>query len=313
MNLKWLKQHVLIVGSAAAFLIVLGGVVWLQQSASSKRSEVDGALDEQKSQLDHLMKQKPGPSRENIELLKKERESLGKLYDQLVTTVGRSRIPVQTDLQALNFLQQMASEVSRLRQAAETNNVKLAEGFAFGFGRYGGSSPQLPARGLPEEESKRVLTLLVKQLRAVEQISLLLISSRVDEINQIRRSEVEPGVGLSPEVIDVPVANDPKALYQVLAFEFQFVSSGEALRAFLNSLTKSDWFFAVRSMKIVGEAPSTERATSGGPATPTAPSAPKPSRLAVTMRIDLIEFPENQPAKPEPAKPAAPARPQSER
>ena len=175
----------------------------------------------------------------------------------------------------------------------------------FRFCRYAGPPPQLPAKGLSDEDTKRVLTQLVKQLHAIEQISLMLITSRVEEINQIRHSEAEPGSGTSAESFDIPVNNDPKALYQVLPFEFQFTCTGEALRAFLNSLTKSEWFFAVRSMKVVGEAPSMEKSSPGGTAAaPATPTPPKPVRLSVTMRIDLIEFPDNQPPKPEVGKPA---------
>lgn len=304
MNIKWLKQHAVIVGFVAAFLIVLGVVVWLQQSASSKSAEVDTALEEQKAQLDHFSKQKPGPSRENIDLVRKDREQVDHLYERLLATVGHSQIPIPSDLRAVNFLQQMASQVAHLRQAAETNNVKLAEGFAFGFGRYAGPPPQLPARGLSEEDTKRILILLIRQLRAIDQISQLLISSRVDEINQIRRSEVELTAG-GTAAPDLPISNDPKALYQVLPFEFQFTCSGEALRAFLNSLTKSEWFFAVRFMKVVGEAPSAERSAPGSPAATAQAAPPKPVRLSVTMRIDLIEFSGNQPANQETGKPGA--------
>jgi hypothetical protein len=287
-----------------AFLVVLGVVVWLQQSAMSKSTEVDAALEEQKAQLQHLSTQKSGPSHENIDLVKKDREQLDRLYDQLLVTVGHSRIPIPSDLRAVNFLQQMASQVAHLRQAAETNKVKLAEGFAFGFGRYAGPPPQLPAKGLPDEDTKRVLTLLIRQLRAIDQVSQLLISSHVEEINQIRRSEVEP---TRTEALELPTSSDPKALYQVLPFEFQFTCSGDALRTFLNSLTKSEWFFAVRSVKVVGETPSTERS---GEATPAAAAQAasatlKPARLTVDMRIDLIEFSSSQPANPEPGKPGA--------
>jgi len=307
MNLKWLKQNAVIIGFVAAFLIVLGGVIWLQQSASSKRAEVDAQLEEQQSQLHQLTLQKIGPSHDNIDLVKKDREQVDRLYQHLLTTVGRSRIPTQADLRPVTFLQQMASEVARLRQAATNNNVKVAEGFAFGFGRYAGPPPQLPAKGLSDEDTKRVLTLLVKQLHAIEQISLLLISSHVEEINQIRHSEAEPGLGTSAEALDIPVNNDPKALYQVLPFEFEFTCTGESLRAFLNSLTTSEWFFAVRSVKVVGEAPaiSTSTGSSGTAAAPATPTPVKPVRLSVTMRIDLIEFADNQPPKPAAGKPGA--------
>jgi len=307
MNIKWLKQNAVIIGFIAAFLIVLGGLIWLWQSAASKSAEVDTTLEEQRSQYDHFSTQKPTPSQENINLLKKQREEVDHLYQQLLATVGRSQIPTQADLRPVTFLQQMASQVSRLRQAATNNNVKVAEGFAFGFGRYAGPPPQLPAKGLSDEETKNVLTLLVKQLHAIEHISLLLMSSHVEEINQIRHSEAEPGGGNSTEAFDMPVNNDPKALYQVLPFEFQFTCTGEALRAFLNSLTASEWFFAVRSVKVVGEAPSISSPTAS-PAPATAPAAPTPMKLAhlsVTMRIDLIEFSTNQPPQAAAGKPGA--------
>ncbi len=97
---------------------------------------------------------------------------------------------------------------------------KIVDGFAFGFSRYAGTPPTIPARNLSDEDTKRVVTLLVKQLSAIEKISSLLIESHVDDITQIRRSEVESGGG--PDALDVPIANDPRALYETLPFEFQF-------------------------------------------------------------------------------------------
>jgi hypothetical protein len=135
-----------------------------------------------------------------------------------------------------------------------------------------------------------------------------LIESHVDEIQQIRRSEVEPSG--ANDTFDVPVSNDPKALYHVLPFEFQFTASGEALRAFLNSLTKADSFFAVRRVQITGEAPATQKLVSqpgksAAPAAPVATTAVKHVPLSVTVRIDLIEFPHTQPARKEAGKPGA--------
>jgi len=112
--------------------------------------------------------------------------------------------------------------------------------------------PSRPAT-FPKRTTKRVVDVIGEQLRAIEKISTLLIESRVDDINQIRRSEVEPSNG--PDTLDVPIVNDPKALYQTLPFEFQFHCTPEALRSFLNSLTKSDWFFAVRKVQLIGEPP----------------------------------------------------------
>jgi hypothetical protein len=154
----------------------------------------------------------------------------------------------------------------------------------------------LPARGLSDEETKKVLTQLMKQLRAIEKLSELLIESRVDEVIQIRRAEVEPG-SPSQDALEVPITTDPKGLYDTLPFEFQFACTTQALRNFLNNLSKSEWFFAVRRVQITGEVPP---ATTGAPsgASSSDAAAARRTRLGVTIRIDLIEFPQQPAAKP---------------
>jgi hypothetical protein len=304
MNVKWLKQHAMIVAFVAAFVIVLGVVIWLQQQASGKKAEIDAALEEQMSQLNHYLETKPAPTKENIAILKQDRDQVEKLYQQLLANVSQSRIHTPPDLRPVAFLQKMASQLAKLRQTADAAGVKILEGFAFGFSRYAGSPPTIPARNLSDEDTKRVVTLLVKQLLAIEKITTLLIESHVDDINLIRRSEVESSIG--PDALDVPIVNDPNALYQVLPFEFQFDCTPEALRDFLNSLTKSDWFFAVRKVQVTGEAPPAEKtaaASNGKAAAPAEVAAPKRTRLSVTVRIDLIEFPGKPAGKPEAGKP----------
>jgi hypothetical protein len=307
MNLSWLKKHAMIVGFVAAFLIVLGVVVWLQQQASGKKAEIDAALAEQMSELNHLLQTKPAPAKENIDILKQDRAQVDHLYQELLANVAHSRIHAPPDLRPVAFLQMMASQLAKLRQAADAAGVKIVDGFAFGFSRYAGTPPAIPARNLSEEDTKRVVTLLVKQLRAIEKISSLLIESRVDDVTAIRRSEVESNNG--SDSLDVPIVNDPRALYQTLPFEFQFHCTPEALRDFLNSLTKSDWFFAVRKVQVTGEPPPpTEKPGAtppGGAPAPAVVSQPKRTHLAVTVRVDLIEFPVKPAGKAETGKPDA--------
>jgi hypothetical protein len=313
MNAKWLKQNALMVGFAAVFLVLLGGEIWLQQMAAGKSAEVDASLEEQMSQLQHLFQSKTAPTRENIEIVKKDREQADRLYSNLLATVSQSRNETPPDLRPVGFLQLMASSFNRLRQAADAspNRVKLQDGFAFGFQRYAGPPATLPARNLPPEDARRILNLLVRQLAAIDQISTLLITNGVDDINQIHRAEVEPGG--PTEAVGLAISNDPKAMYQVLPFEFQFTCKSEALRGFLNSLTQSKWFFVVRRLQIAGEAPAMEKASApsgghGGAAVTPTPTPLKRAQLSVTARIDLIEFSKEEPAKKEPAK-KEPGRP----
>ncbi|HVM63066.1 MAG TPA: Amuc_1100 family pilus-like protein [Verrucomicrobiae bacterium] len=299
LNLKWLKQHVLAVGFIAAFVIVLGILVWLQQAAASKRAEIDGSLQEAQSNYEHLLQQKPTPTREVIDVIRQDREQLAQLYGQLLSNVTHT-IEASSDMRPVDFLQLMAASFAGLHQAASAANVKVPDGFAFGFDRYAGPVPTIPARGLSPDETKRTLTLLVKQLNAIDQISLLLISNRVHEINLVRRAEVEPGgMGSPGEPLEPAMKIDPNALYQVLPFEFQFKCSGDALRDVLNSLARADLFFAVRKIQVTGPAPATEKTVlAPSPLGPVAAAAESSKNdLTVTMRIDLIEFPAPKPAK----------------
>jgi hypothetical protein len=292
MNTKWLKNNALLLGFVTVFLVVVGALVWLQQGAAAKVQEIDNSLAEQVSQLSHLHELKPPPTRENIDVFKQNRQELEHLYSDLLSVVSRSQIQTQAFVRPVGFLQLMASRFARLRQNAEKAKVKLPDGFAFGFSRYAGPPPTLPARGLSEAETTNVLTQLTKQMAAIEKLSDLLIQSRPDEISQIRRAEVEPG-SPSQDAMDITVSN--KGLYDVLPFEFRFVGTTDALRAFLNNLSQSEWFFAVRSVQVAGEQPA---APTGANEAVIAAAAAKRSVLTVTIRVDLIEFPQQSVSKP---------------
>jgi hypothetical protein len=145
-----------------------------------------------------------------------------------------------------------------------------------------------------------VLEQLTKQLQAIEKLSELLIESRVDEISQIQRAEVEPGAP-STDAFNVPISTDPTGQYETLPFEFRFASTTPALRTFLNKLSQSEWFFAVRYVQVTGETPSGTASDQGGPGSASASGTAASQRrapLRVTARIDLVEFAPKPEAKP---------------
>ena len=138
----------------------------------------------------------------------------------------------------------------------------------------------------------------------VDKLAGLLIQSKVDGITHIHRTEVEPGP-TSTDALAVPISDDPKALYKTYPFELEFTCDTDSLRAFLNGLTQSDWFFAVRSVKV-DSASAVSTGTSPAPAAtrgsePAAPLRPTEHRLLnVIVRVDLVEFtPTESPAKHE--------------
>ncbi|HUJ10048.1 MAG TPA: Amuc_1100 family pilus-like protein [Verrucomicrobiae bacterium] len=296
MNTKWLKDNILLLGFLTVFLVIVGGLVWLQQRAAAKVQEMDNSLAEQSAQINHLREMKPPPTPENIKIVKQSRQELEHLYQDLLGVVSQSHVQTQVVTQPGQFLQLMASKFASLRQNLEKYGVKVPEGFAFGFSRYVGTSSAPPAAGLSEQQTTNVLTQLTRQLDAIQKISDLLIQSKPDEITQILRVEVEPGAG-SADALDVP-GNVPKGLYEMLPFEFHFSGTKDALQAFLNSLSQSQWFFAVRSVEVVGEQPVTGAGLGTEPVPSETAAAPKRTVLKVTTRIDLIEFPQEPAPKP---------------
>ncbi len=296
MNLRWLRQNLLMIVAGLVFVGLLAIVIWFEHQAFAKKEEIAATLEDQQQQLTRLRDQTPTPSTNNIEAIKQEREQLQQLYQQLQS--GAVRKPVEVpDLQSdIDFSQLMRKKVTGLRAEASGNGVKTVDNFAYGFSRYDTDFPCRQTATKPED-CKTLLALLAKQLLVVEKLGGLLIDSHVEEIIRIRRTEVEAG-GVSQDELAVPIGNDPKALYQTYPFELEFSCDTKGLRAFLNSLTQSDWFFAVRSLKVDSTASTTTTSTPT-PAAARGAEAETPvgagrtidrRLLHATIRVDLIEL-----------------------
>ena len=302
MNLRWLKQNLVVIIFLAAAALFTGAIIYLERQAAARKEQIEAELQDQQQRLDQFRKGNPPPSPENLQTLKRDREQLQQLYQTLQKEIGQSTVESPKLQREIEFAQLMRETITRLETAATNNHVRTSEGFAYGFSRY---VTTFPCRNPPAktEDCQRLLGLLAKQLLVVERLSSLAITSGVAEIVAVRRTEVETG-SPSTDALAVPLGLDPKALYHTYPFELLLACTSKALQNFLNNLTKSDWFFAVKTLKV-----NTEAVTSGSPSatepgrTPGA-AAEKPAetrRLLVTARIDLIEFPgtETKPEKKE--------------
>lgn len=283
MNLRWLKQNLVVVIFSATFVVVLLVIILMERKAATHKDEVVAQLEQQQADLNRLRNLDPTPANENIEALRHERQQVQHLNTELQKGAVREPVAVPDMQRDIEFLQLMRDTIGRLNANSARSNVRLADNFAFGFSRYDTDFPcrQPAAKG---DDCRKVLALLAKQLLVVEKLSGLLIDSHADEIVRIRRTEVEPGAP-SPDSLPVPIGNDPKVLYKTFPFEFEFSCDTDALRTFLNSLTQSDWFFAVRSVKIEGGLGDTGRAAADAEAVRT-----DRRLLRVIVRIDLVEF-----------------------
>ena len=306
MNIRWIKQNLVVIIFLAVATLFTAAIVYLERQAASRKQQVLGELEEQQQRLDQLRKGNPPPSPENLQTLKRDREQLQQLYKTLQDEIGHSVVETPKMKDEIEFGQLMRETFARLEAEASRNHVKTPDGFAYGFNRYGPTSQSpFPCRNPPAkpEDCQRLLALLVKQLLVVERLSKLAMTNGVDEIVAVHRTEVEPG-SASTDALAVPLGVDPKALYHTYPFELQFACSSKALQRFLNSLTQSDWFFAVKMLKVnteaspAGSSAAPEPARTAGAPGGAAEKPPETRRLVVTTRIDLIEFPGTQ-TKPE--------------
>jgi hypothetical protein len=259
-------------------------------------------LSSQEQELRRLRNLDPYPSSDNIQMVRRFREEVQKLYRFLQEAVMQDQLKVpdvRSDVD--EFVRRLLRTQRKLRDLAQSRKVAIADKFAFGFSRYDNTFPcRSPvATG---DDCTRVLALLAKQLVVVEELTTLAVSNGVDCITLIRRIEVEPSPagGSSPagDVLSGTIDNDPQARYHTLPFDLQFVCNETTLRSFLNSLSRSGRFFNVKTVAIDRKVPDNlmraiEMARNPTPGTLLSQATASPQRklLMVTMRIDLVEFP----------------------
>lgn len=271
MSIKALKQNLVMVITVVVLLLAAGLVVWQGQKAAARNKQIERELETQGAQLATLLQGKPAPTHDNIKLLRIDREQLEQLYPAILQAASRVEVRAPELRRPVEFQELLARKVKRLRQTAAEVGVEIPPDFAFGFGRYAST---LPCQGATGEDCNHIVTRLAVQLLVVEKICDMLYANKIIRLDQIRRAEVEAGT--SGDSLEMPVTKDTTLVYKTLPFEFRFAGTTEKLRSVLNGLSQSDWFFSIRSFKA--EAGGSEAGSQPGP-------------LAVTMQIDLLEFP----------------------
>jgi hypothetical protein len=293
MNIGWLKRHLVVAIFVTVFVALLGVIIWFEHSASNAKQQTEDELADQQSQLQQLQGINPYPSAQNVLALRRDREQLQGLFKSLQHDLGRDSVSISNLQNEVDFSQRLREILQQLSEAATNAHVSTPDQFAFGFSRYVSTFPcrNPPAR---QEDCKQILALLAKQLLVSQTLAVMAISNNVEAIGAIHRTEVEPGT-TSADALLMPIVHDPKGLYDSMPFEIQFTCNAKSLQAFLNSLSQSDWFFAVKNLKIASESASTATSTPGRSSTSSssvgAPGSPlERNRLIVTARIDLVEF-----------------------
>ena len=309
MNLRWFRNHLISLIGGTVFIVLLAVMIWFLHDAYTQQDSVLEDLSAQNSALDGLRGEKTFPSKENIELLKQDRVNIQALYDDMRESATHPHLHGPELIRDVDFRKFQEATVNRLAKAAAVQGIHAPE--MFGFSRYDANFPCRNPRAA-DDECRRLLALLSKQLVTVEKLVNLMITNKVEEILAIRRTEVEPGE-VSADALNVPINNNSNSLYQTYPFELQFMCDTSVLRDLLNGLMQTDGLFVIRALKIDSTAvklKSLDMPSATGELS--TPNALKPveqptgevrtRRLNVTLRLDLVEFAAANPAKPRSAR-----------
>ncbi len=286
MNIRWLKQNLGTVLFGVVFVAGLGALSWELRKAVAVQKTVEADLAAQQQLFQSLQNKKPFPSQENIQKVKADFEKLQSLNLRLQQHLAQKVIQPPVAQSEIDFAQFLSRTVESLGDQAMGDRAVpkliVPDNYKFGFSRY---ANVLPCRD-PSIKKEECLELLGKQVVIVQKLTHLMITNGISELVYIRRAEIEPGN--NDDALKVARNTDPRGLYTTLPFEIKFASGPDEFQRFANSLTHADWFIAIRSLQVdaQGAATSTTQLTA---------ETEKTRRIAVTMRLDVIEFPQFRP------------------
>jgi len=291
MNARWLKQNLGVLIFGVVLAAALGFLGWKLHEANAEQEVVLGQINTFEQARSSLRSKPVFPDKNNIRIVESQYEKLQQLYGNLHRSLSQKNVTPPEAVSHTDFVTLLSSNVLSLGPRAKEGGLAVPEKFRFGFSRY---EVTLPCWD-PSVNREDCMKLLGKELVIVDRLVALMITNRVDSLAYIKRAEAEPGV--SNDAIGVPVTRDPLTHYTLLPFEIRFVASPDAFQKLVQSLLSSEWNFAIRNLQVDPE----------GTTNTENPADTSRRRLTVTMRFDVIEFPQTRLGSPRSAGATKPA------
>ena len=279
--MNWVRNNRFLAVFLAIVLVGVGTLGYLLYSSLGRYQQVDSDYKTQVDELKRLQGLEPYPDAQS----QTKYDEVRKEYTAAVTGFQADLAshdvppsgPPPTPIQFQDRLRQVVSEVSGL---AQQSGVALPEGFYLGFEQYRGSPPDTAATPM-----------LNVQLDNISNLVTLLIKTRIDKLNSIKRAPLPqesgaaatpaPGPG-RPGVNNAPVAPE---LVSKQVLEIAFTTLPGSFRDSLNSIVKDKRLYIIRALEVknqVDKGPprDVDAALPGGSGTPPAsppPTAPGPN------------------------------------
>lgn len=301
---------------AAVFLLLAGIAGWFAYGSWDGYFTARQANDDAIAELNRLGKQSPAPSEANLEQLTKTLNSEQASLKELLKALQKYRIPEIPGLEkakpqdAPRILQDaLREQVTKLKSQATAAGAVLPAGFYLALEDY---ESRLPS---PDDTA-----LLAKQITVFGWIAEKLLSHSGLIIAEFSKPGSSSGTSTAKTERKTPSANAPKGdlPYEnrgVLKLSFRCDQG--SLREILNSFSASPYFLVIDSLQLQNTATEPPRRESGSEQANPPDAAPSQDGQAtvkrlpiivgreeinVSLRINVLEFPDRNPKQTNPAK-----------
>ena len=188
MNFK--KHSTLIVGCGIALVLLIIAVFFLIQNQRAYRDNIN-ALQSAKNRLNALNNRNPFPSQENTLLAAANLETLKSSYQAALNALRRDQLQSET-IEPARFAPMLEETSRRIRGRAAELGVTLPVEPGLGFKDY--------AAGKLPPNNPATMDRLVIQIKAIEDLCMLMLDANVHTIESMQRDEFEARTDATPEV-----------------------------------------------------------------------------------------------------------------
>jgi len=256
------KNSTLIIGCAAAAVLLVIALVFLIKNQKSYQSNVE-EFNIARNRLNTLNTRDPFPSAENVKLATENLEILKAKYNSAEESLLKNQLSAET-IEPARFAPLLEEAFRRVRNRAATNNVIIPAEAGLGFKDY--------AEGKLPPNDPKVMERLIIQVKALEDLISLMVDAKIHSVDTLQRDNFETKLGDSsatppPEDFRRGVAPGreplpdsrsasgvplpaPNPLYQTERFTIGFTGRESAVWEALNRLVSSKITYVIKDVSI---------------------------------------------------------------
>ena len=263
--MNWIKQNPFYTALGLITLLACAGAAYFVIQTKGKYDAVAMDYEDEARELQRLQALHPFPEKANETRVAEQLEAYEDRADAFMDRLQEFNIEVEA-ITPGEFQQRLLDSVNQIKNQSQQLNVGLPEGFFLGFPEYETS--------LPNNEATSVLLV---QMKAVQQVVDLLLQNRVSEIKALSRQKVELIQPEKEEVKEEPErrsrrrasarreadAEEEEAKPELLnseaieriGFDIAFTSQHSDFENILNQITTLDHFLVIRAVEVQNERP----------------------------------------------------------